>query len=137
MFFVCAAPWLSVVFLHHSTAWQVEVAYPVGDDGLLTCFGFAACFGGGVRFLLYYNKAVSSEQMYAVPFYFSCLMLADEEDARSGFERSTAEALSSFGDARMLVEKYIEDGHHIEIQARERHTLFRSLVVWFVVRWVG
>ncbi|CAM9105086.1 unnamed protein product [Pylaiella littoralis] len=42
------------------------------------------------------------------------------EDARSGFERSTAEAVSSFGDGRMLVEKYIEEGHHIEIQARER-----------------
>ncbi|CBJ25749.1 propionyl-CoA carboxylase, alpha subunit [Ectocarpus siliculosus] len=40
----------------------------------------------------------------------------DAEDARSGFERSTAEAISSFGDGRMLVEKYIEDGHHIEIQ---------------------
>eukprot|EP00752_Nemacystus_decipiens_P004887 g4447.t1 len=40
----------------------------------------------------------------------------DAEDARSGFDRSTAEAISSFGDGRMLVEKYIEDGHHIEIQ---------------------
>ena len=35
---------------------------------------------------------------------------------KSGFERSTAEAVSSFGDGRMLVEKYIENGHHIEIQ---------------------
>ncbi|CAN0382471.1 unnamed protein product [Hapterophycus canaliculatus] len=41
----------------------------------------------------------------------------DAEEARSGFERSTAEAISSFGDGRMLVEKYIEEGHHIEIQA--------------------
>ncbi|CAM9800801.1 unnamed protein product [Scytosiphon promiscuus] len=41
----------------------------------------------------------------------------DAEDARGGFERSTAEAISSFGDGRMLVEKYIEEGHHIEIQA--------------------
>lgn len=47
---------------------------------------------------------------------------ADAEDARSGFERSTAEAISSFGDGRMLVEKYIEDGHHIEIQARLKAT---------------
>lgn len=45
--------------------------------------------------------------------------VSDAEDARSGFERSTAEAISSFGDGRMLVEKYIEDGHHIEIQARK------------------
>ncbi len=43
---------------------------------------------------------------------------ADAEDARNGFERSTAEAVSSFGDGRMLVEKYIEDGHHIEIQVQ-------------------
>lgn len=42
---------------------------------------------------------------------------ADAEEVRSGFERSTAEAVSSFGDGRMLLEKYIEDGHHIEIQA--------------------
>ena len=51
----------------------------------------------------------------ALPPY---LCSADAGDARSGFERSTAEAISSFGDGRMLVEKYIEDGHHIEIQAR-------------------
>lgn len=41
---------------------------------------------------------------------------ADAEGVKSGFERSTAEAISSFGDGRMLVEKYIENGHHIEIQ---------------------
>lgn len=40
------------------------------------------------------------------------------EDLRSGFERSTAEAVSSFGDGRMLLEKYIQDGHHIEIQVK-------------------
>jgi acetyl/propionyl-CoA carboxylase alpha subunit len=32
------------------------------------------------------------------------------------FELSTAEALSSFGDGRMLIEKYIEQPRHIEIQ---------------------
>ncbi|CAN0271384.1 unnamed protein product, partial [Laminaria digitata] len=40
----------------------------------------------------------------------------DAEGVKNGFERSTAEAISSFGDGRMLVEKYIENGHHIEIQ---------------------
>lgn len=45
--------------------------------------------------------------------------VTDEQEVRSGFERSTAEAVSSFGDGRMLVEKYVEDGHHIEIQARQ------------------
>lgn len=54
--------------------------------------------------------------------------LEDASEVMSGFERSTAEAISSFGDGRMLVEKYIEDGHHIEIQARieelKRHIEF-------------
>lgn len=34
------------------------------------------------------------------------------------FELSTAEAISSFGDGRMLIEKYIENPRHIEIQVR-------------------
>lgn len=33
-----------------------------------------------------------------------------------GFRLSKAEALSSFGDDRMLIERFIEDPHHIEIQ---------------------
>lgn len=44
---------------------------------------------------------------------------SDAEGVKSGFERSTAEAISSFGDGRMLVEKYIENGHHIEIQVMD------------------
>lgn len=43
----------------------------------------------------------------------------DASEVKSGFERSTAEAVSSFGDGRMLVEKYVENGHHIEIQVME------------------
>ena len=35
---------------------------------------------------------------------------------RKGFRLSKAEALSSFGDDRMLIERFIEDPHHIEIQ---------------------
>ncbi|CAH0556704.1 unnamed protein product [Brassicogethes aeneus] len=40
----------------------------------------------------------------------------NDEDAREGFKLSTQEALSSFGDSRMLVEKFIDNPRHIEIQ---------------------
>ncbi|MCP4043595.1 MAG: ATP-grasp domain-containing protein, partial [Gammaproteobacteria bacterium] len=40
----------------------------------------------------------------------------NDDDCREGFERSTNEARSSFGDDRMFVEKYIEEPRHIEIQ---------------------
>ncbi|KAJ8980065.1 hypothetical protein NQ317_012905 [Molorchus minor] len=39
-----------------------------------------------------------------------------DEDARDGFKLSSQEALSSFGDSRMLVEKFIDNPRHIEIQ---------------------
>lgn len=52
-----------------------------------------------------------------------CFVAPDAEEVKSGFERSTAEAMSSFGDDRMLVEKYIEDGHHIEIQASTKNMM--------------
>ncbi|TPX33612.1 hypothetical protein SmJEL517_g03559 [Synchytrium microbalum] len=40
----------------------------------------------------------------------------DEKECREAFRMSTAEALSSFGDDRMLVEKFVENPRHIEIQ---------------------
>ncbi|HHH39055.1 MAG TPA: ATP-grasp domain-containing protein, partial [Sedimenticola sp.] len=40
----------------------------------------------------------------------------DEAACREGFERATNEALASFGDGRILIEKYIEQPRHIEIQ---------------------
>ncbi len=40
----------------------------------------------------------------------------NEEECRHGFERAASEARSSFGDDRMLIEKYIERPRHIEIQ---------------------
>jgi propionyl-CoA carboxylase alpha chain len=39
-----------------------------------------------------------------------------EAEVREGFRLSQAEARSSFGDDRMLIERFIEDPHHIEIQ---------------------
>lgn len=44
------------------------------------------------------------------------LGLYTQEEVVENFELSTAEALSSFGDGRMLIEKYIEQPRHIEIQ---------------------
>jgi propionyl-CoA carboxylase alpha chain len=40
----------------------------------------------------------------------------DENSCREGFERATSEAMSSFGDGRVFIEKFIERPRHIEIQ---------------------
>ena len=40
----------------------------------------------------------------------------NEQEVREGFRLSQSEARSSFGDDRMLIERFIEDPHHIEIQ---------------------
>ena len=40
----------------------------------------------------------------------------DEAEAREGFDRSVSEAMSSFGDDRVFIEKYIVEPRHIEIQ---------------------
>ena len=46
----------------------------------------------------------------------------DDTQAREGFTSATNEAVSSFGDARVFVEKYIEEPRHIEIQIlADRH----------------
>jgi propionyl-CoA carboxylase alpha chain len=41
-----------------------------------------------------------------------------DDEVREGFVLSKAEARSSFGDDRMLIERFVEDPHHIEIQVR-------------------
>lgn len=40
----------------------------------------------------------------------------NEEETRDGFRFSTQEAASSFGDSRLLIEKFIDNPRHIEIQ---------------------
>ncbi len=40
----------------------------------------------------------------------------NEAECREGFERATSEAVASFGDGRILIEKYIQEPRHIEIQ---------------------
>ena len=40
----------------------------------------------------------------------------NDKEAREGFRLSKQEAASSFGDDRMLVEKYIDNPRHIEMQ---------------------
>ena len=40
----------------------------------------------------------------------------DDEECRGGFERAASEARTSFGDERILLEKFIEQPRHIEIQ---------------------
>ncbi len=40
----------------------------------------------------------------------------NDEECRTGYERATSEARSSFGDGRVFLEKYIPEPRHIEIQ---------------------
>jgi propionyl-CoA carboxylase alpha chain len=40
----------------------------------------------------------------------------NDDEAREGFQTSIEEAVSSFGDDRILIEKFIENPRHIEIQ---------------------
>ncbi len=40
----------------------------------------------------------------------------DADQCREGFERATSEAVASFGDGRILIERFIEQPRHIEIQ---------------------
>ena len=42
----------------------------------------------------------------------------NDDEARKGFSLSKSEAASSFGDDRMLIEKFIDNPRHIEIQVR-------------------
>ena len=44
------------------------------------------------------------------------IIISNDKECREAFRMSTAEAISSFGDDRMLVEKFVEDPRHIEIQ---------------------
>lgn len=43
-------------------------------------------------------------------------MVSDINDVKEAFETSTNEAINSFGDGRVFIEKYIENPRHIEIQ---------------------
>jgi propionyl-CoA carboxylase alpha chain len=40
----------------------------------------------------------------------------NDDECRDGFERATNEALASFGDGRIFIEKFIDQPRHIEIQ---------------------
>ena len=40
----------------------------------------------------------------------------NDEEARTAFRLSSQEAASSFGDDRMLIEKFIDNPRHIEVQ---------------------
>lgn len=75
-----------VVDENHAVVLAREVGYPVMIK--------ASAGGGGKGMRVAYNDAEVVE----------------------GFRLSKAEALSSFGDDRMLIERFIEDPHHIEIQ---------------------
>jgi len=53
----------------------------------------------------------------------------DEIECKEGFERAANEARSSFGDDRILIEKFIEEPRHIEIQIIA-DTFGNTLYLW-------
>lgn len=71
-------------------AMAVEIAREIGYPVMLK----ASAGGGGKGMRIAYN----------------------DSECREGFERSSNEARSSFGDDRVFIEKYIEQPRHIEIQ---------------------
>jgi propionyl-CoA carboxylase alpha chain len=54
---------------------------------------------------------------------------ANDSECRDGFERAANEARSSFGDDRILIEKFIEEPRHIEIQIIA-DTFGNTLYLW-------
>eukprot|EP00890_Picochlorum_soloecismus_P000100 jgi/Picsp_1/1090/NSC_04573-R1_propionyl- alpha subunit len=79
--------WIGIVKnLHHATNIAKDIGYPVMVK--------ASGGGGGKGMRIAYN----------------------EEELIESFKVATDEAASSFGDSRMLIEKYIEKPRHIEIQ---------------------
>jgi len=68
----------------------VKIAHDIGYPVMMK----ASAGGGGKGMRLAYN----------------------EKDVREGFEATKREGLSSFGDDRVFIEKFIEDPRHIEIQ---------------------
>jgi propionyl-CoA carboxylase alpha chain len=73
-----------------TTAEAVKIAKDIGYPVMMK----ASAGGGGKGMRLAYN----------------------EKDVREGFEATKREGLSSFGDDRVFIEKFIEDPRHIEIQ---------------------
>ena len=47
---------------------------------------------------------------------FNQVIFRNDKEALEGFRRSKQEAMASFGDDRMLIEKFIDNPRHIEIQ---------------------
>ena len=43
-------------------------------------------------------------------------VIYDEDEIDEALQRTSSEAISSFGDGRVFVEKYVEASRHIEIQ---------------------
>jgi propionyl-CoA carboxylase alpha chain len=68
----------------------VEIAHDIGYPVMIK----ASSGGGGKGMRICYN----------------------DDQVREGYRLGSAEAKSFFGDDRLLVEKYVEDPHHIEIQ---------------------
>ena len=93
-----------------------EIGYPIMVKA-------SAGGGGKVLSSIYFPPpAIPAEAPFAHPAFLTSLkqqglrIAWSDEEAIESFHMSKAEALSSFGDDRMLIEKFVDEPRHIEIQ---------------------
>lgn len=59
-----------------------------------------------------------------------------ESEAREGFRLATQEAASSFGDDRILLEKFVDNPRHIEIQVRlpgVNYDIYSTFIEYYIM----
>ncbi|CAI5682092.1 propionyl-CoA carboxylase alpha chain, mitochondrial isoform X3 [Oreochromis niloticus] len=85
--------------------------------------GFCCYCGGWTTWTPQFVNAITQKRGYPVMIKASAggggkgMRIAwNDEETREGFRFSSQEAASSFGDDRLLIEKYIDNPRHIEIQ---------------------
>ena len=57
----------------------------------------------------------------------------NDEEAASAFKLCSEEALSSFGDDRMIVEKFVDSPRHIEIQVGPVYFIMLKFLSFYLV----
>ena len=103
---------------------KIESRRLASDAGVDTVPGVDRALGG-------VEEAVAAAQGIGYPVMLKASaggggkgmrIAADEDEVREGFRGATNEAVASFGDGRIFVERYVERPRHIEIQVLgDRH----------------
>lgn len=73
----------------------------------------ASAGGGGKGMRIAWYDFVIKKYLYLL---FNFFIFRNDKEALEGYRISKREAAASFGDDRMLIEKFIDNPRHIEIQ---------------------